>query len=147
MEVFFELRREKVPSATRVIMSHAGHLVRAGWEWRRRPGQEAGRTVPDDPGAVAATPGNATQRQRGQALARPLACNFLMASHICFRCWEFWSLGGLEDFDNFLQNSSSPNLPAAKAINLSIAVELHCPNNISHGVAENHTDIIFEIEP
>ena len=23
-----------------------------------------------------------------------IACNFLMASHICFRYWEFWSLGG-----------------------------------------------------
>ena len=46
----------------------------------------------------------------------PLAYNFFMTSHICFRYWEFWSLGGLEDFYNFLRNSESPNLPAAKAI-------------------------------
>jgi hypothetical protein len=23
-------------------------------------------------------------------------------SHICFRCWESWSLGGLEEFYNLL---------------------------------------------
>ena len=23
----------------------------------------------------------------------------------CFRCWEFWSLGGLEDFHDLLRNS------------------------------------------
>ena len=34
-----------------------------------------------------------------------LACNFLMVSLICFRYWGFWSLGGLEDFYNFLLNS------------------------------------------
>jgi len=45
-----------------------------------------------------------------------LACNFLMASLICFRCWEFWSLGGLEDLYKLLQISESPNLPVAKAI-------------------------------
>ena len=48
--------------------------------------------------------------------ASRLACNFLMVSLICFRYWEFWSLGGLEDFYNLLRNSKSPNLPAAKAI-------------------------------
>ena len=51
-----------------------------------------------------------------------LTCNFLMASHICFRYWESWSLGGLEDFYNFLRNQS-PNLPATKAINLNSSVE------------------------
>jgi len=45
-----------------------------------------------------------------------LACNFLMVSLICFSCWGFWSLGGLEDLYNLLRNSESPNLPAAKAI-------------------------------
>ena len=43
-------------------------------------------------------------------------------SHICFRYWESWSLGGLEDFYNFLRNQS-PNLPATKAINLNSSVE------------------------
>ena len=49
-------------------------------------------------------------------IVKDLACNFLIASHICFRYWEFWILGGLEDFYNVLLNSQSPNLPAAKAI-------------------------------
>ncbi len=44
-----------------------------------------------------------------------LACNFPMASLICFRYWEFWSLGGLENHYNILRISESPNLPAAKA--------------------------------
>ena len=34
-----------------------------------------------------------------------LACNFLVTAHICFRCWEFWSLGGLEEFYYLLRNS------------------------------------------
>ena len=53
-------------------------------------------------------------KSRGQALQA-----ILMASHICFRCWEFWNLGGLEDFYDHFRNSSSPNLPTAKAINKS----------------------------
>ena len=40
----------------------------------------------------------------------------LIASLGCFRFWEFWSLGGLEDFYNLLRNSETPNLPVAKAI-------------------------------
>ena len=35
---------------------------------------------------------------------------------ICFRYWEFWSLGGSEDFYNLLRNSKTPSLPVAKAI-------------------------------
>ena len=35
---------------------------------------------------------------------------------LCFRCLEFWSLGGWEDFYSFLRNSETPNLPEAKAI-------------------------------
>ena len=38
-----------------------------------------------------------------------------MASLICFRYWEFWSLGGLENLYNLLRISESPNLPVAKA--------------------------------
>ena len=34
-----------------------------------------------------------------------LACNLFLTSLICFRCWESWSLGGLEDFYNLLRNS------------------------------------------
>ena len=34
-----------------------------------------------------------------------LAYNFFVIHLICFRCWESWSLGGLEDFYNFLRNS------------------------------------------
>ena len=41
--------------------------------------------------------------------------NFLMSSLICFRYWEFWSLGGLENLYNIVRISESPNLPAAKA--------------------------------
>jgi hypothetical protein len=46
-----------------------------------------------------------TMQQHDLHVLHVLACNFLMASLICFRCWEFWSLGGLEDFYNLLQNS------------------------------------------
>ena len=42
----------------------------------------------------------------------------LIASLGCFRFWEFWSLGGLEDFYNLLRNSETPNLPVAKAISV-----------------------------
>jgi hypothetical protein len=45
-----------------------------------------------------------------------LAYNFFVASFICFRCLEFWSLGGLENFYNLLQDSETPNLPVAEAI-------------------------------
>ncbi len=44
-----------------------------------------------------------------------LAYNFLWTYLICFRYWEFWSLGGLENLYNILRISESPNLPAAKA--------------------------------
>ena len=30
---------------------------------------------------------------------------FLTFTCYCFRCWEFWSFGGLEDFYNILRNS------------------------------------------
>ena len=53
------------------------------------------------------------------------ACNFLMASLICFRYWEFWSLGGLENLYNILRISESPNLPAAKANIKVILPHLH----------------------
>jgi hypothetical protein len=39
-----------------------------------------------------------------------------MVSLICFRYWEFLSLGSLEDVYDLFRNSQSPNLPAAKAI-------------------------------
>ena len=45
-----------------------------------------------------------------------LPITFVVASLICFRCWEFWSLGGLENLYDLLQISESPNLPVAKAI-------------------------------
>ena len=45
-----------------------------------------------------------------------LLISFLVPSLICFRFWEFWSLGGLENLYDLLQISESPNLPVAKAI-------------------------------
>ena len=45
-----------------------------------------------------------------------LAYNFIETSLSCFPYWEFWSLGGSEDFYNLLRNSDTPSLPAAKAI-------------------------------
>ena len=48
-----------------------------------------------------------------------LAGNILVTSLICFRYWEFWSLGDLEDF--FIIFSKTPNLPVAKAIILPTA--------------------------
>ena len=46
----------------------------------------------------------------------------LFASRSCFRCCEFWSFGGLEDFYDLLRNSETPKLPVAKAILVYIPV-------------------------
>lgn len=62
-----------------LLLRHRGRpqdALLAPWqvERPRRTGQGAGRTVPDDPGAVAATPENTDgrRRRRGQAHPRPL---------------------------------------------------------------------------
>ncbi len=52
----------------------------------------------------------------GGSLFTAWPITFVVASLICFRCWEFWSLGGLENLYDLLQISESPNLPVAKAI-------------------------------
>ena len=99
-------------------------FLRMIWRWGSTPYPECLRITSDCPafGGWGNAPATnhlcfvAKDIPRVLHVLHVLACNFIVTSFICFRCLEFWSLGGLENSYNLLQNSETPNLPVAEAI-------------------------------